>query len=548
MIRKRTSILISAAVALLIGAAMLIRFMTKEGHGFPAAGVVRSLIYIGLITAWGVSVKKRIIQAQVRFHLTVVAALMVLWLVLRTIKFNFTQSVDAQRLLWYLYYLPMLFIPVAALFISLLLWKPEDYRLPLRVFRLLLPAAALLALVLTNDLHCAVFGFPAGVMSDSEYHYNAGYYVIVAWEALCIAAAFVIMLIKCRIPHGGRYLWLPLVPLALAGAYGAAYIKGVKWVNFVAGDITVTMCLITAWVFECCIHCGLIQSNMGYDVLFEASTIRAHITDRALRIKHSSADAPPLSQEYMKQAVNGALRLDADTLLKCSPTRSGYIFWQEDISELTAVTQQLELTHEELWDTGDVLKAENEQRSRRLRIEEQNRLYDMIEAQTSAQTALLSRLTARLRGAQSTEEARRLLGQIVVVGTYVKRRSNLVFLGSRMTQLPVCELRLCLNESAENLRLYGAECGAQLDMDGELPAERLCEVYDLFEAVVEAGLDSLSAVYVYADSLHTRICAQCGGDMAALAERFRGLREERDEDGVWYVDMTSAEREAAWTQ
>ena len=348
-------------------------------------------------------------------------------------------------------------IPVAALFISLLLWKPEDYRLPLRVFWLLLPAAALLALVLTNDLHRAVFGFPAGVMSDSEYHYNAGYYVIVAWEALCIAAAFVIMLIKCRIPHGGRYLWLPLVPLALAGAYGAAYIKGVKWVNFVAGDITVTMCLITAWVFECCIHCGLIQSNMGYDVLFEASTIRAHITDRALRIKHSSADAPPLSQEYMKQAVNGALRLDADTLLKCSPTRSGYIFWQEDISELTAVTRQLELTHEELWDTGNVLKAENEQRSRRLRIEEQNRLYDMTEAQTSAQTALLSRLTARLRGAQSTEEARRLLGQIVVVGTYVKRRSNLVFLSSRMTQLPVCELRLCLNESAENLRLYGTE-------------------------------------------------------------------------------------------
>ena len=89
-----------------------------------------------------------------------------------------------------------------------------------------------------------------------------------------------------------------------------------------------------------------------------------------------------------------------------------------------------------------MLKAENEQRSRRLRIEEQ------------------SRLTARLRGAQSTEEARRLLGQIVVVGTYVKRRSNLVFLSSRMTQLPVCELRLCLNESAENLRLYGAELKA----------------------------------------------------------------------------------------
>lgn len=44
-------------------------------------------------------------------------------------------------------------------------------------------------------------------------------------------------------------------------------------------------------------------------------------------------------------------------------TRSGkYIFWQEDITELVALLEELRLTQEELHDIGDIIQAETARR------------------------------------------------------------------------------------------------------------------------------------------------------------------------------------------
>ena len=59
----------------------------------------------------------------------------------------------------------------------------------------------------------------------------------------------------------------------LSLAYVYAYIRQVYWVWVLAGDITVSQCLIFASIFECCIQCGLIPSNLGYRELFEATSL-----------------------------------------------------------------------------------------------------------------------------------------------------------------------------------------------------------------------------------------------------------------------------------
>ena len=163
---------------------------------------------------------------------------------------------------------------------------------------------------------------------------------------------------------------------------------------------------------------GLIQSNTGYDELFGATTIGAQITDHGFRVKSASYSALPISLEIMEQALEGPVQLDKNTLLKGQEISSGYVFWQEDISELQGVLDQFQTVQDELRDTGDVLKAEAEQRSYWLKITEENRLYDMVERKTQRQVALLRKLLSRLRATEDTEEARRLLGHIVVIGTY----------------------------------------------------------------------------------------------------------------------------------
>lgn len=279
---KSHSVLWTIAFAIL--AAVVLRQIGFRVHGLLhwVCCILRPLIYIGLFILWGGELRRRIIQPQVRRYLTAVSALMVFWLTVRTLRYLFAEDPGMLRLLWYLYYLPMLFIPLLAVFIALSLGKPESYRLPGWTTLLYLPTAALLLLVLTNDFHQLVFVFPpdAAVWAN-DYHYDVGYFLTVGWMILCGLAALVLMLMKCRVPGSRRMILLPFVPVLLVINYGVLYILRVPWLRVIAGDVPVGFCLLFAAILESCIQCGLIQTNTGYEALFAHGTIGAQITDEA---------------------------------------------------------------------------------------------------------------------------------------------------------------------------------------------------------------------------------------------------------------------------
>lgn len=340
---QKKNIIVGVVVALLVIFAAVSRKICSDPEIDRVLSLIRGIIYISIMAAWGVSVHLRIVQKQVRQYLGAISLLIILWLTIRTVKFEFVENPTAIRYLWYGYYFSMLFIPLFAVFVSLSLGKPEDYRIPkwTRVFYI--PAFLIFLMVFTNDLHQCVFVFTGGgEWSDRSYEYSFGIYIAVAWQVLCAASAIVIMIIKCRIPQSKKFFGLPLVLLAAATVYTALYAIKVPWIIYVAGDFTVSLCLFTVGIFECCIQCRLIQSNTGYDRLFSITTIGAHITDEKLNIKNSSKTAVELTGEIMAQAVNGSVMLDEKTVLKSHRIHKGYVFWQEDVSELAYITKKLE--------------------------------------------------------------------------------------------------------------------------------------------------------------------------------------------------------------
>ena len=534
----KKSILFALGVLALIAFAMWLRYASRHIFHSPAVSHLRSGIYVFLFSAWCCSLRIRIVQTQVRRYLLAISVLMVLWILLRSIKYSI-ENTDAERWLWYFYYFPMLFIPMLSVFVSRSLGKGEDFRLPRWTKLLYLPTLLLLLLVLTNDLHQQVFSFPSGVLSDRAYRYESGYFFVLGWEALCAGFALLSMVKNCRIPRSRRIRWLPLVPLALSLAYAYAYVKKVHWVWVLAGDMTVSQCLIFASILECCIQCGLIQSNLGYDELFEATSLPVQITDPAFCSQYvSAAMQGALPQSELRQMQQDTVHLGDDTLLKRHKLRRGWVFWKEDISALNQVQKELELTRDELRDTGDVLEVENAQRARWLKLTEENRLYDMMEAQTARQIAMLRDLLAELQKTEEPDRARRLLGQVIIIGTYIKRRNNLIFVGEQRGAISVQELLLCLNESSENISVYGADCKTIIKGEGQLTVEQATQVYDLFEAVVETELESLRALLISIEVgkwVEVALCVSATEPLCGLRARFPDLEWEQDEDGLQYV-------------
>ena len=534
----RKSILALLIVLPLIALAMSIQYLIRRGILPPGTMLLRSAIHICLLIAWGVSIRMRIIQTQVRRYLLAIVAMMALWILLKTVKHSI-DSMDIKRWLWYFYYVPMLFIPPVALFVSMSLGKAENFRLPFLTKLLYVPSAALFFLVLTNDLHQGVFSFPSGIMTDLNYRYEPSYYIILGWIVLNELASFALMVIKCRLPYSKTVLLLPLIPLVLSFAYTIAYIRSVPLVLLLAGDMTITHCMLIFSIFEGCIQCGLIQSNMGYDELFEATTLPVQITDADFSLKRvSAAMQTPLPQSELRQMTSDTARFDEDTLLKRHRLRSGWVFWKEDISELNRLQEALELMRDELRDTGDILAAENVQHEKLLRLTEENRLYDMMEEQTAGQITMLGERLTEIQKTEDPDMVRKLLGQVIIIGTYIKRRNNLIFVGVQRGSISLQELRLCLNESVENLNLYGVKCRALVGGNGLLSIEQAAQIYDLFEAVVEAGLESLQSLLISIEIeewIEVDICVSGTELLCGLEEQFPGIKWEKDEDGLQYI-------------
>ena len=500
----------------------------------------RSVIYIMLFAAWGISVCRRIIQPQVRRYLTAISALMVFWVTARTLRHLFAETPWALRHLWYLYYLPMLFIPLLALFVALSLGKPDNFRLPKWTALLYIPTAALLLLVLTNDLHQLVFRFPEdAVVWMNEYRYGIVYFPVVGWMVLCALTALVIMLVKCRVPNSRKVLVLPFVPVVLSVIYGALYIFQLPWLRLIAGDVTVVFCLLIAATLESCIQCGLIQSNTHYNDLLLSCTLRVQLTDPEYQRLLSSRSAEPIPLQIMRQTETGPVRLDGGLRLSGAPVRGGHVLWTEDVSELLEVLEELQDVKDSLEDNNALLRAEYTLKAREAHIAEQDRLYNIIQRETAPRIKLLAELTDAFETMGDEAQRKQILGKMAVIGAYLKRRSNLIFLADKTPLFQEKELHLTFGESMDNLELCGITCGLLSELEGPVEARQLMKMYDLFEEIVERSIDTMSTITVWigpADgALRITINTDSAADLSPLGSD--SVSALRDEDGEWQLCM-----------
>ena len=531
----KLNLMIAIILLSLIFFALYLRHITASEVTFSFASRLRSYIYIGIISAWYISLKMRIVEKRIQRHLCAVALLMIFWMVVRTIKFGSTNN-TIQRYLWYFYYLPMLFIPLEAFIISMSL---GNKKLPGWIKYLFVPANLLLLLVLTNDIHQRVFIFKDSLLSTKAYTYGIGYYIVALWMITFASISLFIMVSKCRLKDS--WIYLPLFPFAISILYAIGYAKEVPFVRVWLTDLTVAQCLFFMSMFESCIQSGLIQSNVGYRELFEATTMKAELFNKDFKLLYSSIDNPVTDKNILKKALKEATFLDENTLIKGHDIKHGYIFWQEDISKLVSINKELELTQEELIDTGDVLKASHEQQERYLRLTEESRLYDLIELDTSEQVKILNEKVQRLKEVEDINEARFLLGEIIVLGTYIKRKSNLIFIGREKKVIDIDELKLCLNETSSNLCLCGIDAKMIVDIKKEYPIGIIHKIYDYLEDILEISFSSLKSILfcVYEEKgvIQVNATVDANSNFKKLKKIYPSVEIEKDEDELWYLTL-----------
>ena len=533
--RNAGKLLTMVIVGLSLFAAMMLRLASHGSGASKAVPLLRNAIHICLLIAWCVSVRSRVMQPQALKLLMGIIGSMLFWFVVRLCKYEFVEDPVCLRYLWYLYYLPMLFIPTCALFIAMLLGKSELARLPRYAAVLAGISAALFLLVMTNDLHQLVFSFPKGkTWSSDDYGYGPAYYAIALWLLICGVAFLAILLRKCQIPESRRFIWLPGVPVALLFAYTLLYLFRVPWLFTLFGDLPVAFCLCYGAILESCMQTGLIQTNTGYDMLFEVSALRAQITDEKWNTCYRSGTSA-LEAGTLARAENAPVLLDRNTLLKTSRISGGHVAWLEDVTELADTLEQLEENQRELEDEafleGEALRAKREV----LRLQEKNRLYDLIGKYTRPQIELLDGL---LKAYEQTEEAqtrRKLLVKICVTGAYIKRCGNLLLIREDSAEVPVSELTKAMEESMGNLALGNTQWGLTCTVEGKISADVMVEMYGFFERCIEMSADRLDCLWCSLRRKEGNLLLHMELETEADLSSLEDAAAVEQEDGVWEV-------------
>ena len=485
-------------VAAMVFSAITLRVLGKFDILIVPGGIARSLIYIALYIGWGISVSKRIIQVQVRHYLIAVSGLMVFWFVIRSMRYFFITDIGISRQLWYLYYLPMLFIPLFSLFVAISLGKPASARLSKTALLLLyIPTVLCLLLVLTNDLHQLVFSFPEGeVWTDKNNGYTFGYYIVLGWEILCAFAAFVIMIIKCRLSYRKKYL--PFLLLACSIVYAFIYVSGVEWMQLIGGDITAAQCLMFTGILESCIQCGLIQTNTGYEELFMVSRLGAQITDQENTVCLASSNAGGLTDEQRMSAKTHPVLADKTTLIKSKPIRFGHVLWQEDVSELTEAIEQIEENCRDLSERNRIRQENLETKKKILSLQEKNQAADVLNRETAGQISMIEHLLTQYDTENDAQKREKLLAGAAVLGAYIKRYGNLLLVSHREETADIRDLSRCFEDSFVNLELLDVKCLCTLPADVILATKDMLRIYHTFETVLEDCLFDLHSVWVNA--------------------------------------------------
>ena len=531
MKRNTRQLIPMIVVFTLIAAAYSCRMLAMLDICGVYVNYIRAALYLLLFSLWGYSLDRRIIQPQTLHCLRLTAALMLLWLILRTLKYEFVTDLTVARYIWYLYYLPMLFIPLLGVYIALSLGKSEKFRLTGRIGALAIIPAVLFLLVITNDLHQQMFAFSSGVPGEPDnysYSYGPVYFCYLGWTVTCMFFSLILLLKKSRIPGSKKKRLAPFVIGCATVLYGILYLSGLPAVRWWFGDMNVMFCLLFAAIYESCIRCRMIQSNTGYVELFEATTLAACIADSSGNIvlrSHAACDDIACPEEGTQVFRPDGIRISS------APISGGYAVWQDNVRPLTELRAKLSENKAIIKNNKEKLQEAYLIQKKLYELTEKNRIYDELEARYGKQINRIGQLLKQCEDAEPAE-VRNLLKRILLLGTYIKRGANLYFLGMEYELLPQQELRLTVDEAVRVMTVCGTECSVVYHTTKPMRSTEVMRLFDLIKTVAEMTVNELHSLFISVSDGEMDLSVECTADLSFLASPDITVRRE---DGLWLV-------------
>ena len=499
-------------------------------------------LYLFLIVFWMQSVRLRLLPGRERTYLAAAAMCAAAMLLLRTVKYRLITGEDygMLRAVWYLYYVPLILLPTLFLMTCIRIeGRNRHRRFDERL--LLIPAAVLIALFLTNDLHHLAFR-PTGLSemtgANGSYLNHILLFVYYGYFGAAIVAGIILLMCANRGYHSVRRVLLPLLFLPVIGGLVLVDLS-MNWVRlpslFTVPEI-VSFGMIG--VFESGVRNRLIPYNENYAGFFAQMRFPAVITQADFSIAYRSAEAIDAAPDQLREALRAPLYLDEDTKLTGEPITAGYAFYTEDESELHRMKDRLAEANDLLASENDLIQAENDLKLRQAAVNSRNIVYSQIDDKMLPyHRRALEMLDAMRPG---TPEFPARAARLNLLNAYIKRGSNLLLSNDGEGEIPLCELGIAFEEIVRYLRDCGVHAVITVQEDGAVGCDGALMLLTAFYEIADRLADVVGVMQISVNDTRLRLIADCQAPPAMPAY----VRTETD-DGLFCFSVLIGEGGAA---
>ena len=426
--------------------------------------------------------------------LITIASLMITLMVLRVLKYGGFSQIDiVSRHLWYLYYLPVLFIPYFLLVTSLSNYYETHKKGVLIACAFTGAISLILAVFISlNDFHQTAFKFNEGFVNwDSDYSHGITYYIVLVYVALQYIASFVVFFRQCQIAKGRRYSYISLIPLILGFAYMLLYIFNLtpKYKGYsILCEFPETLCFMIGGYIFSLISLRIIPSNRNYGNMFLHMSLPAFITDRSNKVVYQNTDS-----ELIKDVKEEQMVVD-NYLYQNTAIPGGKITWISDISDLNAIYQELSELNDRLKEEEQLNLLTSNLKEEQLAILEKDKLYDGIAKDVFDESSKIMELSREIKKDMSLFDKNMPI--ILLLSIYIKRFANLKLLSEEKQEVELNELYLSINETLRYLEKIGIKTALVGECKGTYSSTKISEAYTFIGKTIINNLDNISGVTV----------------------------------------------------
>lgn len=403
------------------------------------------VIGLVLFSTWTIRLYYKIFDKKIRRYTIHIGGLLILLLSLRALR---DYSLMDFSIIWYLYYIPLLFMPAIFYMCSRYIASKKSKMPKWIIYGI---STILAILVLTNDYHSIVFNIHE---STKSYTHRIGYFVILIWIlTLLFTATYNLVMQRRRYKKDNNYL-LAFIPILLGIIYTALYVINLFDIRRMT-DMSSIIGLLFFIGIEITLKLDLVPNNIEYTRIFKDSYLNIGIVSKKGEILYLSQNKIDIPDKIIADIKDNKVKQEYINLNKkyqiyvVQKIKDNYSILQKDYSNLEQIKSELKITNEELKKQEKLLINQKIIKDKLYELNINKEIMEKLEKKIDCKRDRINEILDTMDEPDITK-----MQELKYLICYCKRMSNLIISNYNNELYSNDSLKLIIKELLEDSKIW----------------------------------------------------------------------------------------------